>query len=84
MTRPQHLPWGDPRHGTLTGYAGAGCRCMDCTQAMARYRKGVRARGLPDDDPRHGTYSTYCNYGCRCEACKAGARSYYQSRLRSA
>lgn len=32
----------DPRHGTVTGYANNGCRCVPCKDAERAYRKARR------------------------------------------
>jgi len=38
------------RHGTLTAYQAAKCRCRHCKDAIAAYRAGRRAKGK--DEPR--------------------------------
>lgn len=35
---------GIPRHGTLTGYTGDGCRCVRCRDAVTEYTQDRRAR----------------------------------------
>lgn len=34
----------DPRHGSLTGYTGRGCRCDRCRQAMTDYAREYQRR----------------------------------------
>jgi hypothetical protein len=42
----------DPRHGTLTGYAGCACRCEDCSNANLEY---LRQKGWLPAAPEAGT-----------------------------
>ena len=35
---------GQPRHGTLTGYTGDGCRCVLCQAAIREYDQAKRPR----------------------------------------
>lgn len=70
-------PW-DERHGTYYAYASLRCRCDECREAAARYKRRAREdrQGLPAGDPRHGTYNAYTNWFCRCDECReAGARA---------
>jgi hypothetical protein len=62
------------RCGTVSGYTNGACRCQECRDAMARYKKKHRdqqAQLLREGrvSPQHGNENTYCNYGCRCPEC---------------
>lgn len=62
------------RHGTLTAYDKAGCRCERCRAIKAESRRLQRAAYLAVPVPcwaPHGSASTYENYACRCERCRA-------------
>ena len=39
------------RHGTVTSYSNGGCRCDDCRQANADYRRQRRAEMTPASEP---------------------------------
>lgn len=72
-------------HGYLGSYS-CGCRCDDCREAHAVYRRNRRM--LPwramKRELRHGRRSTYVNYRCRCEPCRAANTSYERERLHDA
>ena len=69
------------KHGTVSMYRNAGCRCAECRAAVALERKVIRAkaRTKPVPDHIHGTINGYQNYSCRCAACFEAYRARYRS-----
>lgn len=59
------------KHGTLSGYTVAKCRCGGCREANARYMRSYRLRARKSDMLDHGTARGYNLQGCRCAECKA-------------
>lgn len=41
------LPPGDHRHGTVYGYTGFRCKCVECTQAWRDYGRETRVKSRP-------------------------------------
>ena len=74
-------------HGTLTRYTTHSCRCQDCRDAMAGWRRArygykARAEHLAEIEPEHGTESRYTSprFKCRCEKCRAAANDARRKR----
>jgi hypothetical protein len=63
----------DAPHGSISTYVNQHCRCQDCRNAMATYRRNLRAKYAkngPPPDIQHGTVNAYNNYVCRCAGCR--------------
>jgi hypothetical protein len=73
-------------HGTDSSYSNFRCRCSECRQAHAQYKKSLRAKhanslGIKQKTRRptmeHGTLSMYKRGGCRCGECKKASSEYW-------
>jgi len=70
------------KRGTRNGYSYHGCRCTECTEANANYKRKY-SMVLAADDPRHGSHWGY-QTGCRCQACSDARAEYHKQYSKSA